>query len=188
MPKTRDCSTAISFAGLQTPSSNPFYSLGLATNAHSRFVTDPTACVHEMPSKSLRNRAVKFGQTYRRFFHKLGGASKRKKSGRQAVWLTPEVVRCILPIDEATRGNRILSPSWGTTPRPVGIIADVAPREHAVPESIHLAAEGNRIVDHHTKWFANTNLLIRAVNRCAALPHRAVRLTMITGTGRSWID
>ena len=58
---------------------------------YSRFITERTAFLRQVPSQILRNGAVKFRQAYQRFFKRLGGRPKlKKKSGRQAVWVTQE--------------------------------------------------------------------------------------------------
>ena len=58
---------------------------------YSQFITDKTPFLKQVPSQILRNGAVKFRQAYQRFFKKLGSRPKiKKKSGRQAVWITDE--------------------------------------------------------------------------------------------------
>ncbi len=109
---------------------------------YSRFITEKTAFLKQVPSQILRNGAVKFRQTYSRFFQKLGGRPKiKKKSGRQAVWVTDELFQFIPLIDET---GEIASYQLilGTKKFPVGVIAYVAHRPHGVPSSIHIAVEG----------------------------------------------
>ncbi len=110
---------------------------------YRRFITPRTAFLREVPSQILRNGAVKFRRAYQRFFQKLGGRPKlKKKSGRQAVWVTSELFQFIPLTEEATghvTGYRL---HVGTDTFPVGVISYVAHRHHAVPSSIHIAVEG----------------------------------------------
>jgi len=109
---------------------------------YSRFITENTAFLKQVPSQILRNGAAKFKHTYSRFFQKLGGRPKiKKKSGRQAVWVTDELFQFIPLIDET---SEIASYQLilGTKKFPVGVIAYVAHRPHSVPSSIHIAVEG----------------------------------------------
>jgi putative transposase len=109
---------------------------------YSQFITDKTPFLKQVPSQILRNGAVKFRQAYQRFFKKLGSRPKiKKKSGRQAVWITDELFQFIPLIDEAgviASYQLIL----GTKKFPVGVIPYVAHRPHDVPPSIHIAVEG----------------------------------------------
>ena len=109
---------------------------------YSRFITENTAFLKQVPSQILRNGAVKFKQAYARFFQKLGGRPKiQKKSGRQAVWVTEELFQFIPLIDEtgAIASYQLI---LGTPKFPVGVMAYVAHRPHGVPSSIHIAVEG----------------------------------------------
>ena len=109
---------------------------------YSRFITDQTVFLKQVPSQILRNGAVKFRQAYQRFFQKLGGRPKlKKKSGRQAVWLTSELFTFISQGDEATGATKAYQLHVGTDKFPVGIIPYIAHRPHAVPASIHIAVE-----------------------------------------------
>ena len=110
---------------------------------YSRFITEKTAFLKQVPSQILRNGAVKFRQAYSRFFQKLGGRPKiKKKSGRQSVWLTQELFECIPEIDPKTGEIRSYHLTLGTKKFPVGVIPYVAHRPHAEPSSIHIAVEG----------------------------------------------
>ncbi len=112
---------------------------------YSRFISDNTAFLKEVPSQILRNGAVKFRQAYSRFFQKLGGRPKiKKKSGRQAMWLTSELFAFIPRVHEATDEVTGYQLHVGTDKFPVGVIPYVAHRTHAVPSSIHIAVEGGR--------------------------------------------
>ena len=65
--------------------------------------TERTPLLGDVPSQILRNGAVKFRQAYQRFFKKLGGRPKfKKKSGRQAVWLSRELFEFIPQTDDQT--------------------------------------------------------------------------------------
>ncbi|MCY0897437.1 MAG: transposase [Firmicutes bacterium] len=112
---------------------------------YSRFITDRTAFLRDVPSQVLRNGAVQFRQAYQRFVRKLGGRPKLKnKSGRQAVWLTSELFQFIPRTETATGEVHGYPLHVGTTQFPVGLIPYVAHRPHAIPASIHLAVEGGR--------------------------------------------
>jgi putative transposase len=105
--------------------------------------TDQTAFLTQVPSQILRNGAVKFRHASQRFFQKLGGRPTfKKKSGRQAVWLTQELFEFLPPIDDQTGDIGSYQLTVGTKKFPVGIIPYVAHRSHAVPASIHLAVAG----------------------------------------------
>ena len=109
---------------------------------YSRFITEKTAFLKQVPSQILRNGAVKFRQAYSRFFKKLGGRPKiKKKSGRQAVWITDELFQFIPPIDKIGEVSSY-ELTLGTKKFPVGVIPYRAHRLHAVPASIHIAVEG----------------------------------------------
>ena len=98
---------------------------------YSRFITSHTAFLREVPSQILRNGAVRFRQAYARFFQKLGGRPKlKKKSGRQAVWLTAELFQFIPPIDLVSRAEQAYQLQVGTDKFPVGLIPYVAHRDH----------------------------------------------------------
>ena len=112
---------------------------------YSQFITDRTAFLRGVPSQILRNGAVKFRQAYQRFFQKLGGRPKlKKKSGRQAVWVTSELFQFIPLTDEVTGEVKGYHLHVGTDKFPVGIIPYVAHRRHAVPSSIYIAVEGGQ--------------------------------------------
>jgi len=112
---------------------------------YRQFITDQTAFLREVPSQILRNGAVTFAQAYQRFFKKLGGRPKlKKKSGRQAVWITRELFEFLPQIDEETGAIESYQLIVGTKTFPVGVIPYVAHRRHAIPSSIHIAVEGGR--------------------------------------------
>ena len=110
---------------------------------YSRFITDKTVFLKQVPSQILRNGAVKFRQAYQRFFKKLGGRPKlKKKLGRQAVWITQELFEFRPQIDDQIGDIGSYQFTVGTEKFPVGVIPYVAHRSHAVPVSIHIAVEG----------------------------------------------
>ncbi len=110
---------------------------------YSRFITERTAFLRQVPSPILRNGAVKFRQAYSRFFQKLGERPKiKKKTGRQAVWVTQELFEFIPPIDDQIGEIGSYQLALGTEKFPVGVIPYVAHRSHAVPASIHIVVEG----------------------------------------------
>ena len=75
---------------------------------YSPFITDKPPVLQQVSAQILRNGAVKFRQSYSRFFQKLGGRPKfKKKTGRQAVWLTKPIP---FPGQSAFTGCVCLSP------------------------------------------------------------------------------
>ena len=60
---------------------------------YSQFKDDElTPWMKTIPSQVLRNGAVKWSQSYQRFFKKLGGRPViQRKIGKQSVWLTREL-------------------------------------------------------------------------------------------------
>ncbi len=109
---------------------------------YRQFMTERTPFLRDVPSQILRNGAAKFRQAYQRFFKKLGGRPKiKKKSGRQAVWLTKELFVFIPQFDQ-TGAIASYQLSLGTKKFPVGVIPYRAHRLHAAPSSLHIAVEG----------------------------------------------
>ncbi len=89
---------------------------------YSQFITERTSLLRDVPSQILSNGAVKFRQAYQRFFKKLGGRPKlKKKSGRQAVWLSRELCEFIPQTDDQTGNIVSYQLSLGTKRFPVGI-------------------------------------------------------------------
>jgi putative transposase len=112
---------------------------------YSRFITERTAFLREIPSPVLRNGAVKFRQAYQRFFQRLGGRPKiQKKTGRQSVWLTSELFQFRPQMDVKTGEVTAYQLYVGTRRVPVGLIPYKAHRAHTIPASIHIAVEGGR--------------------------------------------
>ena len=89
---------------------------------YSQFITERASLLRDVPSQILSNSAVKFRQAYQRFFKKLGGRPKlKKKSGRQAVWLSRELFEFIPRTDDQTGNIVSYQLSLGTKRFPVGI-------------------------------------------------------------------
>ena len=110
---------------------------------YSRFISHKTFFLKQVPSQILRNGATKFAQAYQRFYQKLGGRPKlKKKSGRQAVWITQELFTFIPRMDEAAGEEQTYPLHIGTPKFPVGVIPYTAHRSHAIPSAIHIAVEG----------------------------------------------
>jgi putative transposase len=100
---------------------------------YRRFITERTAFLRQVPSQILCDGAVKFRQAYQRFFKKLGGRPKlKKKSGRQAVWLTQELFQ-FLSVTDAVTGYHL---PVGTATCPVGKIPYTAHRPRYPPRFI----------------------------------------------------
>ena len=131
---------------------------------YSRFITKRTTFLRKGPAQILRNKAVEFRQAYSGFFQKLGGRPKiKKKSGRQSVWLTQELLAFIPQMDVQTGAIASYQLTLGTKKFPVGTISYVAHRSHAVPSSIHIAVEGGH-------WW----LSFAAEDPAVAMPEKTV--------------
>ena len=90
--------------------------------AYSRFITERTAFLRQVPSQTLRNGAVQFRQAYRRFFQQLRGSPQiKKKAGRQAVWITQELFEFIPQIDDQTGAIASYPLTVGTKKFPVRV-------------------------------------------------------------------
>lgn len=116
---------------------------------YSRFKTEQTAFLNEVPSQVLRNGAVLFKQAYQRFFARLAGRPTfKRRSGPQAVWLTSEMFSFEPEADPET-GEVHRYRLWiGTQKVPVGEVAYIAHRPHGVPASIHVSVKAGR-------WFVS---------------------------------
>ncbi len=112
---------------------------------YRQFITERTPFLREVPSQILRNGAVQFRQAYQRFFKKLSGRPKfKKKSGRQAVWLSRELFEFIPQIEDQIGPVVSYQLRLGTKKFPVGNVAYRAHRLHSAPSSIHISVEGGR--------------------------------------------
>lgn len=111
----------------------------------SRFITNHPAFRRDVPSQVWRNATVLFRPAYARFFQKGGGRPKRKKkTGRQTLWLTRELFQ-FHPVASPETGEVVAYHlQVGTAKRPVGLLRYGAHRAHAVPASIHIAHDGGR--------------------------------------------
>jgi putative transposase len=110
---------------------------------YSRFITEQTAFLRQVPPQILRNGAVRWRQAYQRFFKKLSGRPKMKrKSGRQSVWLTSELFEFRPIVDDTTGAVCGYHLHVGTDKFPVGSIPYVAHRPHGIPSSLYIAIEG----------------------------------------------
>lgn len=100
-----------------------------------------TPWLSECPSQILRNEAVKWYQTYQRFFKKLGGRPKRKKkTDRGSIHLTRELFRFEKCADGLTRVF------IGSKTNNIGLLSFKAHRSFGEPNSI-------RIVREAGNWF-----------------------------------
>jgi putative transposase len=113
---------------------------------YSRFV-DPelTPWLKEVPSQILRNGAVRWKQAYARFFQKVGGRPViKKKTGRQAVWITSELFT-FAPYSASPFGP---VPGYqlavGTKKFPVGNLLFTAHRNYQQPKSIRIGIESGQ--------------------------------------------
>ena len=113
---------------------------------YSRYIhPDLTPWLKEVPSQVLRNGAVRWRQAYARYFQRLGGRPViRKKSGRQAVWLTSELLTFTPIADTRTGeilGNRL---TVGTRKVAVGDILFNAHKDYRIPNSIRIGVEAGQ--------------------------------------------
>ncbi len=116
---------------------------------YSRFITERTAFLREVPSQVLRNGAALWRQPYARFFAGLGGRPKyQTKAGRLAVWLTSERFEFVPDVDPSKDGVVHHRLRIGTAKFPVGEVSYRAHRPHGIPASIHICVEGGR-------WFVS---------------------------------
>ncbi|MCR1347008.1 helix-turn-helix domain-containing protein, partial [Acidithiobacillus ferrooxidans] len=113
---------------------------------YSRYI-DPvfTPWLKEAPSQVLRNGAVRWRQAYARYFKGLGGRPViKKKTGRQAVWLTSELFAFHPMMDTKTGeifGNRL---TVGNKKFPVGDILFQAHKDYRIPNSIRIGVEAGQ--------------------------------------------
>jgi putative transposase len=132
----------LALTGLQTP----------IDQTYAQFITQDTAFLREVPATVLRNGAARWAQGYTRFFAHLGGRPTiQKKSGKQSVWLTSDLFRFLLNVDEET--GEVLGHTLhiGTKKFPVGEMEFVAHRDYDhLPASIHISVQNG-------KWFLSFN-------------------------------
>ena len=113
---------------------------------YSRFV-DPelTPWLKQVPSQILRNGAVRWKQAYARFFQKVGGRPViKKKTGRQAVWITSELfafTSCPAGLFGPVQECQL---TVGTKKFPVGTIRFTAHRNYQTPKSIRIGIENGQ--------------------------------------------
>ena len=114
---------------------------------YSRFKTELTPFLNEIPSQILRNGAVLWKQAYSRHFQGLGGRPKfQKRSGEQSVWITSELFSFEPHVDRETGEILRYRLQVGTNKFPVGEIDYVSHRPHHMPNSIHISIRAG-------KWF-----------------------------------
>jgi putative transposase len=113
---------------------------------YSRYIhPDLTPWLKEVPSQVLRNGAVRWRQAYARYFQGLAGRPViRKKTGRQAVWITSELFTFHPIVDNKTGeiiGNRL---TVGNRKFAVGDILFHAHKDYRIPNSIRIGIEGGQ--------------------------------------------
>jgi len=113
---------------------------------YSRYIhPDLTPWLKEVPSQVLRNGAVRWRQAYARYFQGLAGRPViRKKTGRQAVWITSELFTFHPIVDNKTGeilGNRL---TVGNRKFAVGDILFHAHKDYRIPNSIRIGVEGGQ--------------------------------------------
>ena len=111
---------------------------------YARFIGPETSWLREVPSPILRNGAVRWKQAYGRFFAGLAGRPVRKrKDGRQSVWITSELFA--FRYNEKTHASELV---LGTKKFPVGVLSFTAHAPYSRPASIHLSVEAG-------KWYVS---------------------------------
>lgn len=102
-----------------------------------------TPWLSDCPSQILRNEAVKWYQTYQRFFKKLGGRPvRKKKSDRGSIHLTRELFRFEKCADGVTRLF------IGSKTNNIGYLSFKTHRKFGTPNSI-------RVVREAGDWFVS---------------------------------
>jgi len=121
-------SKSVSLAGEKVP----------VDQQYSRFKTELTPWLSEVPSQVLRNGEVRWKQSYQRFFK---GIAKRPKlhsrRGKQSVWLTSEIIRFV-----KDGGKDCLFVGRGKFK--VGLIPFAAHNEFNIPKSVNIVLDGCR--------------------------------------------
>ena len=110
---------------------------------YAQFIGDETQWLRKVPSQVLRNGAVRWMQSYSRFFKKLGGRPKIQKNiGAQSVWLTKELFdfREVKTTPEDITYRLFL----GTNKYPFGELVFKAHRAFLPPKAITLTIEAGR--------------------------------------------
>lgn len=106
---------------------------------YSHFIGADTLWLREVPSRVLRNGAVRWKHAYSRFFKKLSGRpTLHGKGGEQSVWLTRE----LFAFEDDGEGGYFLR--IGTKKHPVGRLRYVADRPHDRPASIVIGINAGR--------------------------------------------
>ena len=111
---------------------------------YARFIGENTPWLREVPSQILRNGAVRWKQSYTRFY---AGLSRRpvfqRKDGRQSVWMTSELFS--FRYDEKTDTEELV---LGTKKFPVGVLSFTAHTPYSRPASLHVSVEAG-------KWYVS---------------------------------
>ncbi len=111
---------------------------------YSRFINDRTSWLRKVPSQILRNGAVLWKQAYSRFFSgRTGRPSKKRKDGRQSVWVTSELFS--FQSNDTTHAEERVP---GTKKFSGGMLSFVAHRPYSRPSSLHVSVEAG-------KWFVS---------------------------------
>lgn len=112
---------------------------------YSRFKTELTPWLSEVPGVVLRNGAVLWKQTYSRYFSKLGGRPvMHTKHGKQSVWLTSELFKFVPVVDAETgeiTGHQL---HIGIKKFAVGVLSFKAHEEYKLPASLHISIHAGR--------------------------------------------
>ena len=115
---------------------------------YSQFKGEDNQWLKTIPSQILRNGAVKWAQSYQRFFAKLGGRPKiqKKSSVKRAVWITKE----LFTFKERVSKDGVITHTilLGSKKNPVGELSFVAHTAYTVPNSIHISVRAG-------KWFVS---------------------------------
>lgn len=115
---------------------------------YSQFKTELTPWLAQVPSQVLRNGAVRWMQSYSRYFQHLGGRPTiKRKTGAQSVWLTRELFKFV-PQSDPDTDEVSYQLRLGTKKFPIGNVRYIAHRHHAVPASIAVSVDNGQ-------WFVS---------------------------------
>ena len=111
---------------------------------YSRFITEKTPWLRDVPSQILRQGAYLWNIAYSRYFARLGGRPVfHKKTGKQSVWITSELF--CFKYNEKTHQEEL----WlGTKKFQIGFLSFTAHTAWEKPKSLHISVENG-------KWYVS---------------------------------
>lgn len=111
---------------------------------YSKFITEETSWLREVPSQILRNGAVLWKQAMGRYFSGLANRPVfHKGTGKRSVWITSELF--CFKYNEKTHQEEL----WlGTKKFPIGFLSFTAHTVWKKPKSLHISVENG-------KWYVS---------------------------------